>query len=414
MRFQLGEELVIRQKGPGNLLSTWRLLRDTHPDREWQQWFTVWGQHSANCDQVCACWVSDHIHDQFPEQPKMIVTDCLGASWAPPTVQQCWINSQPAFPLAAGTTPYVAVPDTHVHPTMKAALRSAKNGFQEEADREFQLANVQGQYQWGPWETATVVSQTLKALDQKEKKNQSILIGAIQNQLLVFRPDAQGKLVSIDDLSRHQKSTSRYLCLPTFRGIPKMVAENRMEAARGWPAGVPLEPDWTVLDRLGNYLDQGHHPAEDPEDPESAAVVLDGRFADLALTPEQIQILVRLEARIQQLPHGSSQLVKRAQAQKTILNKKTKVRVGKIVFQFAKPEKTLACGTRSSSRQGPTPISSSRISVLPRQKGNFGGVPLQRRRQRASPRSKPRGSQTWASQSKTRQRLSVVTRIRLG
>ena len=104
MRVQIDDQVIVRQKGEsaGQLLSTWRLLRDQNPDKGWQEWFTVWGQHSSTCDAVLAVWVSDHIAQQKPDQPKMVVTDCLGASWAPATVQQYWINNQPALPMAPG------------------------------------------------------------------------------------------------------------------------------------------------------------------------------------------------------------------------------------------------------------------------------------------------------------------------
>ena len=136
----------------GNLMSTWRLLRDHTPGGTWEEAFEVWGQPAAWCDGVLSLWLSDHIAAQTGDDPAMIITDCLGSSWAEETVQQYWINNQPAFPLAPGTTSYLAPPDTHVHKLMKDYLRDAKTELQEAADREFQMAGVAAEYQWGPWE----------------------------------------------------------------------------------------------------------------------------------------------------------------------------------------------------------------------------------------------------------------------
>ena len=313
----MGDETIVHKEGEpvGQLMSTWRLLRDHHPDREWQSRFTVFGQSAAMCDSVIAIWLSDHIQTQCPDVPSMILTDCLGASWAPETVQTYWINNQPAFPLAPGTTSYLAVPDTHIHAPMKAYFRQAKSDLQEEVDREFVIEGANQPYQWGLWETAQVVSRGLDKLEELQRSTQIILQGAIQNQLLAFRPDAVGDLVCIDDWPA-EEWTKRFPRRPVFRGIPQYLADHRVEEAKNWPEGVPPVPDWSVLDKLGNYLDQRHHPDEDPDDPESQAVVLDGRFADLTLTPAQMEMLVPIEQRISALPRGASHLTKKAAAAK--------------------------------------------------------------------------------------------------
>ena len=116
----------------GNLLGPWRLLRDHCPDGpSLLSRFTVFGQHSATCDNVLANWLSDHIQNQKPECPKLLITDCLGASWSPATMQRYFLNNQPAVPMAPGSTPYNAVPDTHIHPLMKKILRQQKPSLQD-------------------------------------------------------------------------------------------------------------------------------------------------------------------------------------------------------------------------------------------------------------------------------------------
>ena len=323
VRIQLDNEIVIHSVGDkaGQLLGPWRLLRDYHPEGpSLLSHFTVMGQHSSTCDSVLANWVSDHIHQQRPDVPMMLITDCLGASWAPSTMERYWLNNQIAIPMAPGSTAYNALPDTHVHPQMKAILRQEKNKLQEHADREFVIAQSEGPYQWGPWETSVVVARTMARLEKSQQESRLLLAGAISTQMLVMRPDADWQLRPLDDLN--QPWQARFPRSPCFRLIPQSIADRRVQQARLWQNGEPPVPDWSVLDRLGNYLDQQHHPRENPDDPEDDAVVLDGRFEDLALTPEQLLMLVPLDQRLKDLPRGSSTLVKRAEAAKRIRTKR--------------------------------------------------------------------------------------------
>ena len=323
MRIQVDNEIVIQNAGDkaGQLLGPWRLLRDYHPEGpSLLSHFTVMGQHSSTCDSVLANWVSDHIHQQMPDVPKLLISDCLGATWAPSTMERYWLNNQIAIPMAPGSTAYNALPDTHVHPQTKAILRQEKNKLQEQADREFVLAQSEGPYQWGPWETSVVVARTMARLDQSQRESKLLLTGAISTQMLVMRPDADWQLKPLDDLN--QPWQARFPRSPCFRLIPQKIADRRIQKARLWPNGEAPVPDWSVLDRLGNYLDQQHHPRENPDDPEDDAVVLDGRFQDLALTPEQLEMMVPLDQRLKDLPRGSSTLVKRAEAAKHIVRKR--------------------------------------------------------------------------------------------
>ena len=62
-------------------------------------------------------------------------------------------------------------------------------------------------------------------------------------------------------------------------------------------AGEPPEPDWSVLDKLGNYLTQNH---DEPES-EDQMEVFDFRFEALELNEEQIQMMRPPEDRLDTL-----------------------------------------------------------------------------------------------------------------
>ena len=323
VQYVLGDQKIHRKVNDpaGKLLSTWRLLRDHHPDSSWMNEFVVFGQPAAWCDSVISQWISEYIREQAPDTPQMIVTDCLGSSWSPESVQQYWINNQAAFPLAPNTTSYLQPSDTHIHAPLKAYLRQAKNDLQEEADREMIISDSRGPHQWGPWHTSTVVSRALRKLQKLQNDKDVVLTSVLQTQLLVFRPNQKGQLIPVDMLD-DEPWLLKHPRLPVLRGISQKEADARIHKHSEWENGEPPEPDWSVLDKLGSYLSQSHHPAEDPEDPESQAVVLDGRFADLALTPAQVEMLKPVEERIKMLPRGASVLVKRAENLRKIREKK--------------------------------------------------------------------------------------------
>ena len=106
------------------------------------------------------------------------------------------------------------------------------------------------------------------------------LLGSLQNQLFIFRPDEAHNLVLVDG----QQWTYNLRCTrkPLGRGIDHWTADQRVRKAGQWVNGEPPEPDWLQLDNLGNYMEQLGVPAEEPE--EDDLVIEDFRFEALALS----------------------------------------------------------------------------------------------------------------------------------
>jgi hypothetical protein len=89
--------------------------------------------------------------------------------------------------------------------------------------------------------------------------------------------------------------------MPPGRRITGTLANWRGSVHIGWVDGEPPEPDWSILDNLGNYLHQQYD-----QEAQDQVIELDCRLEGLDLTEEQIQMARAPELRLDQLPAVSS------------------------------------------------------------------------------------------------------------
>jgi hypothetical protein len=192
------------------------------------------------------------------------------------------------------------VADTHIHSPLKAYIRQEKARLQEEWDREALATGQDRNARWGPYHVATVLGQALAKLQELQEKSDVVLKGFVQNQLLVFRPDEHHTFQLIDTCTAAW--TQKVERSPPGRGITPKSAGDRVWAwskFQHWgEMGGPEEPDWTQLDKIGNWLEQNEDPPEAPED----WLLLDCRFEDLQFTEEQLRMMRPPEERLQDLP----------------------------------------------------------------------------------------------------------------
>lgn len=85
--------------------------------------------------------------------------------------------------------------------------------------------------------------------------------------------------------------------MPPGRRITGTLANWRGSVHIGWVDGEPPEPDWTILDRLGNYLHQQYD-----QEAQDRVIELDCRLEGLNLTEEQIHMGRAPELRLDELP----------------------------------------------------------------------------------------------------------------
>ena len=256
----------------------------------------IWGQPAAWADQVIQTWVSDYVQSLYPHVLQIV--DCMGAQWAPDVLSHVWANQQLQMPIAPGATSFLQVSDTHIHAHLKQYILQANARLQDQFDQHAMKAGELRLATWGPRQIVQVLAEAVQRLRQQHAARDIPLTGAIQNQLLMFRPGANGRLQCYADDG--PEWSQAHPLRPPGRGISLWSASQRLVLAEGWPEGVPPEPDWAQLDLLGNYLEQLGMPAEPgPDD----IVIEDFPIADLELTEEQRLMLRPPEARLQELLH---------------------------------------------------------------------------------------------------------------
>ena len=129
----------------------------------------------------------------------------------------------------------------------------------------------------------------------------------IQNQVLVFRPDRNGKLTlidsSADETTKAIASKLGIFRLPPGKGISPDLANQRVQAEATWNDGEPPTPNWENLNKNeDNYI-----MLDDlPDNPSEDEFQLDFETKDLQLTEHQKAMLLPPDKRIKNLQMPSS------------------------------------------------------------------------------------------------------------
>ena len=178
----------------------------------------------------------------------------------------------------------------------EAALKNAKRDLQARLDLAASATKAPRKVNWGPWEFIQCLTQAADHMVNLQEKKDFILRATLANQLLVFRPDAEGNLICIDDdpvLKQHGIQRN-----PPTRGLRPVHCEARIDEARARGFDTFPKPSWEELDVLGDYR-QVAPPFEDanPED------FLQLPAAQLDLTEQQLFMLRPIQERVEDLKH---------------------------------------------------------------------------------------------------------------
>ena len=146
---------------------------------------------------------------------------------------------------------------------------------------------------WGPWEFTKTLSEACQQME-KLQEEELVLQAALKNQLLVFRPNDTGDLICVDD----EPWEPLFQRKPPSKGLRPAWCEARVEAAAEWGDEGPPKPDWSALDKLGQYLEVVP-PRDGPENEED---YLELPRDQLDLTPEQERMLLPIEERLRAIP----------------------------------------------------------------------------------------------------------------
>ena len=103
---------------------------------------------------------------------------------------------------------------------------------------------------WGPWEFVQTLCKASDHMDNLQQ-NDFVLKATLKNQLLAFRPDDQGNIITVDDdPTLKAANLTRHACT---RGLKPSQCEARVDAVRAWGPDGPPKADWSALDDLGDF-----------------------------------------------------------------------------------------------------------------------------------------------------------------
>ena len=279
-----------------NMLAGWRAARDNF-EREWDGEVRVWGQPRAWTDELISTWVIEHIKLEWGQA--ICQVDCLASQWSKPCLVKAWDEGILWCPLAPDVTSYLQEPDTHEHSQLKAIIREKKTELHFALEQQFLSENKNETYvpKWGPYEVLNIIGESLKEF--KIKHPRVPLQGLIRNNMLICKPNAEGKLEITSDTAEGFEPK-----FPPSRGIPPQAALDRMQLCKDWiEAGTRApKPNWDALDRDFRFEAQN---LDEPED-EDSELMLDFATEKLELTEHQKAMLSPPENRIKQIQYPAA------------------------------------------------------------------------------------------------------------
>ena len=176
---------------------------------------------------------------------------------------------------------------------MQAALRRARRDLQTRLDMAAQQQAAPRKVNWGPWEFVQTLCEAADHM-RKLQEGDFVLKATLANQLLAFRFDAEGQMISVDqDPLLQAAGLSRN---PPTRGLKPALCEERMSEMTTWDNQCPPKPDWTALDSLGDFRQVA--PPQGGDNPDDC---LDLSLEQLALTDQQKFMLRPISERIKDL-----------------------------------------------------------------------------------------------------------------
>ena len=174
-------------------LCNWVEARRSNPDHVFWEGYAVFGQASA---WVCSGMAVLYQHFLAGEVPggAMTVCDCLGSQWSEPALFAAWDNQIAQFPIPPNATAYMQGPDTHLHGTIKPAMRDIKAG---------EIAAKQTGTEYSPNRGPPIFMELLAKIRERviqhDQKRDMSLTSGMGNQTFIFRPNEEGHLKLVDE-----------------------------------------------------------------------------------------------------------------------------------------------------------------------------------------------------------------------
>ena len=240
-QFNFKGRLIKRVKGQSTrgLMRNWVKLRNELGFEQFLR-LRVWCQPAAWADEIISCWISDLIFMLVFQA--LCGIDCFTGQWTDCTVQTAWLNFQMQIPFPPETTPMLQPSDTCQIATNKAVGEIVKSELQLQLMEKAKRDGDTYQAKFGPYELFTVAA-AMAAEGQKRQSDRDVVLGQmIKSQCMVYRPNADGKLQSIDG----QPWALQFPRFPFQSGLQQNWVLSRFSYFD--EHSVPPIPDWTVLD----------------------------------------------------------------------------------------------------------------------------------------------------------------------
>ena len=178
--------------------------------------------------------------------------------------------------------------------TWEAALKKAGRDLQATLDTAAAAHQGPRKVNWGPWEFVQTLGAAADHMVALQEKRDWVLRAALANQLLVFRPSAEGNLVCVDnDLTLQAEGLKRN---PPTRGLRPELCEARVLEATTRGLTTFPKPAWEALDDLGDFRQVA--PPQGDDDPENTLAL---PLAQLDLSEKQAFMLRPIQDRVKDL-----------------------------------------------------------------------------------------------------------------
>ena len=113
------------------------------------------------------------------------------------------------IPVMPDSTALLQTLDTHFFASLKKNILMAKAQVHEQEEAAFRQLGLDYTPQWGPRQLATVLAEAWASEQARLEDHDWIIHCGLQNQLWIWRPDAQGNTICVD-------------ADPTLQDVPRM------------------------------------------------------------------------------------------------------------------------------------------------------------------------------------------------
>ena len=124
------------------------------------------------------------------------------------------------------STPLLQTLDTNCFAPFKKNVLVAKAQVHEMEEAAFRQVGLNYEVNWGPRQLSTVISRAWANEQKRARETNWNIQCAVENQLWVWRPDAQGNTIGVDDDPTLQDIHR----MPPSKGIVPQWASQRMDS----------------------------------------------------------------------------------------------------------------------------------------------------------------------------------------